>query len=125
MDPTHIGLFDLAERRLAWLDRRSTVLAQNVANADTPGWVPKDLQPFTLALAQAGVTPLRTNLRHLPGTSTEDPAARPVVGERSPDGNAVRLDVELTKVADTETAHMLVGDLWKKYFGLFHTALGR
>ena len=29
MDPTDIGLFRLAERRLAWVDRRQQVLAQN------------------------------------------------------------------------------------------------
>ena len=50
---------------------------------------------------------------------------RPVPGERSPDGNGVRLDIELTHVADTETAHMLVGDLWRKYAGLFRIAAGR
>ena len=29
-------LLDLAERRLVWASQRETVLAQNVANADTP-----------------------------------------------------------------------------------------
>ena len=38
MDPTHIGLFDLAERRLAWADQRQTVLAQNIANAEHAGF---------------------------------------------------------------------------------------
>ena len=38
MDPKRIGLFDLAERRLAWTDQRRGVLAQNIANANTPGY---------------------------------------------------------------------------------------
>ncbi len=125
MDSTRIDLFDLAERRLGWLDRRSAMLAENIANADTPGWRPRDLLPFTAALAQAGVAPLRTNPLHLAGTSIRDPAERVQDGERAPDGNAVRLDVELTKVADTDSAHLLVTDLWKKYIGLYRTALGR
>jgi flagellar basal-body rod protein FlgB len=125
MDPTQIGLFELAERRLSWLDRRSAVLAQNVANADTPSWRVRDLQPFDAALTRVGVLPLRTNSQHLAGTSTTVAGTRTLTGERSPDGNAVRLDVELTKVADTDTAHMLVSDIWKKYMGLFRTALGR
>ena len=45
MDPKRIGLFDLAERRLAWADRRQAVLAQNIANANTPGYKPHDLHP--------------------------------------------------------------------------------
>ena len=34
---TQGGVFDLAEQRLAWLDQRQRMLAQNVANANTPG----------------------------------------------------------------------------------------
>ena len=33
--------------------------------------------------------------------------------------------IELSKVADTESAQMLVGTLWKSYLGLFRTALGK
>ena len=38
MDPTDIGLFRLAEQRLAWADQRQQLLARNVANANTPGF---------------------------------------------------------------------------------------
>jgi flagellar basal-body rod protein FlgB len=41
MGTTHIDLFNLAEQRLAWADRRQAVLAQNVANANTPGYKPQ------------------------------------------------------------------------------------
>jgi flagellar basal-body rod protein FlgB len=125
VDPTQIGLFELAERRLSWLDRRATVLSQNVSNADTPSWKTRDLRPFDAAMTRAGVAPVRTDLRHMAGTSTNVAGAQTLEGERAPDGNAVQLDVELTKVAETETAHMLVSDLWKKYMGLFRSVLGR
>jgi flagellar basal-body rod protein FlgB len=125
VDTTQIGLFELAERRMAWLDRRSVVLAQNVANAETPLWRTRDLRPFDAALTRVGVSPARTDPQHLAGTSTTISGSRMLAGERAPDGNAVRLDVELTKVAETETAHMLVSDLWRKYMGLFRAALGR
>jgi len=110
---------------MSYLDRRSAVLAENIANADTPGWQSRDLQPFTAALARLGVAPARTNPLHLAGTSLSDPALQLLTGERAPDGNAVRLDVELRKVADTDSAHLLVTDLWKKYLGMFRTAMGR
>ena len=56
MDPTQsgrpqIGLFALADRRLAWLGARQGVLAQNVANADTPGWQQRDIRPFSDVLS--------------------------------------------------------------------------
>ena len=44
---------------------------------------------------------------------------------QSPDGNAVALDEQLVKVADTETAHALVTTIYRTYLGMFNTALGR
>ena len=110
---------------MAWLDRRTAVLAENIANADTPGWKSRDLKPFGATLAAVGVSPLRTNPMHLAGTAGDDAAARALVGESAPDGNTVRVDVEMTKVADTETAQTLVSNLWKSYVGMFRTALGK
>jgi flagellar basal-body rod protein FlgB len=128
MDPTQIGLFDLAERRLAWADRRQAVLAQNIANANTPGFQPHDLKPFAAALDHANsVTPVRTQPNHLAGTaggaSQAELVERPRT--RAPDGNAVTLDEQLVKVANTETAHALVTTIYKKYLGMFAMALGR
>jgi flagellar basal-body rod protein FlgB len=45
--------------------------------------------------------------------------------ERAPDGNAVSVETELTKVADDETNAALVGNLWKSYMGMYLNALGR
>jgi flagellar basal-body rod protein FlgB len=127
MDLTRIPLFELAERRLAWADRRQAVLAQNVANADTPGWQPRDIAPFAAAVAETGVSLARTDPAHLAGTSdTAALGAKPVRPTgREPDGNAVSLDQELTKVADTETAHSLVTAIYHTCLGLFRTALGQ
>ena len=70
MDPKRIGLFDLAERRLAWADRRQAVLAQNIANANTPRFKPHDLKSFATTLGDAvGVAQVRTHPNHLTGTA--------------------------------------------------------
>jgi len=39
------GLFHLLGQRMDWLGQRQKVLAQNIANADTPDYVPHDLKP--------------------------------------------------------------------------------
>ncbi len=128
MDPTRIGVFDLAERRLSWADHRQAVLAQNIANANTPNYKPHDLRPFASALAGAtAVAPMRTQPNHLAGTVAAK-APNEVVDRthmRSPDGNAVALDEQLVKVADTETTHSLVTTIYRKYLGMFSMALGR
>ena len=38
MDPTKTGPIALAEQRLRWAEARQRVLAQNIANADTPNY---------------------------------------------------------------------------------------
>ena len=125
LDSSKFALFDLADRRLAWVDRRQQILAQNVANADTPHFQARDVTPFAAQLASAGIVPAQTNPMHLAGTLPAGAKAAPTPGERAPDGNAVSLDVELSKIADTDATHELVGDLYRKYLGFFRTAIGR
>ena len=123
-----IALLDLAEKRMAWADRRQQVLAQNIANANTPHWQARDLTPFSAALAKAhGAGMALTQTRHLVGVgqgATGQPEVQKAA-ERAPDGNAVALDEQLTKIADTETAQELATNLYKKYLGMFRVALGR
>ena len=121
------SVFDLAEKRLAWLDRRQGLLAQNIANANTPGYQARDLAPFALklSLAEAAATPMRTDPLHLAGTVDDGALALTRPAEHGPDGNAVPLDTQLTEVADTDASQELVTDLYKKYMNLFRTALGR
>lgn len=130
MDPSGIGLFRLAEERMAWLDRRQAVLAQNVANADTPGYQPRDIRPFKDVLARTGAgfgaALAQTSPLHLApagGQSVDLLQARPQ--ERAPDGNAVSLEQQLLRVADTGTAQELATTLYRKYSGMFRLALGR
>jgi flagellar basal-body rod protein FlgB len=127
MDPTNIPLFNLAEQRLAWTDRRQEVLAQNIANLNTPNWQAKDLRPFSQALeGVAGTALARTEPGHLAGT--QDTAAQSLLvtlaSPHQPDGNAVSLDDQLTKVADTATSQEIASTLYKKYLSMFSLALG-
>lgn len=130
MDNSQLGLFDLADRRLRWIDRRQEVLANNVANADTPRWRPRDIAAFADTLDRAstaigGGSLALTNPLHLAGTAQDEAGSRAIkVTEHAPDGNAVALDSELAKIGDTEAAHELVTGLYKKYLALFRAAIG-
>jgi flagellar basal-body rod protein FlgB len=128
MDPSQSTPLALAERRLAWLDARQRVLAQNIANADTPAYRPRDLPDFARMVVQRSAVPVglaRTDQRHL--AAAHDPRARPDrdAAEVSPNGNAVSLDREAMRVADTDSAHALAIGLHRRWLGLFRTALGR
>src|SRR5690606_18697091 len=38
MDLSGMTLFDMARQKMSWLGQRQAVLAQNIANSDTPGY---------------------------------------------------------------------------------------
>lgn len=128
MDPTQTGPLALAERRLHWLDARQRVLAQNMANADTPGYRPNDLRPFRETLARASGTALAvTNSQHIasPGGRAPDARQDRRAIERTPDGNAVSIEEQALKVAETDQAHALAITLHRRFMNMFRTALGR
>jgi flagellar basal-body rod protein FlgB len=118
----------LAERRLQWLDRRQSVLAQNVANADTPRYRPRDLSPFQRELAgQTRLALARTQDGHGAGNAASAIGARTdrTVSEVTPDGNAVSLDREALRIAETDTAHQVAMSVHRSFMGMFRAALGR
>ena len=82
------------------------------------------MAPFAAALEQFGVTPVRTSPLHLAGFSQAAPTQRQPAGARAPDGNAVGLEDQMTKVAENENAQAMTGNLWKTYMSMFMTALG-
>ena len=133
MDISKIPIFRMMTAKMRWLEHRQRVLAQNIANADTPGYVPQDLKPlnfktsvrrdsFKLQLAV-------TNDSHLPGkiqkTAFGTAQKSRETYETSPTGNAVVLEEQLVKVADNAAAHQLVTNLYRKQIGMFRLALGR
>jgi flagellar basal-body rod protein FlgB len=127
MDVLGTGPVALAERRLAWLDSRQRLLAQNVANADTPGYRPRDAVPFAELLARRGSLPgvVTTDARHIMPARARAGEMAARVTERTPNGNAVSIEEQALRIAETDQAHALAMGLHRKYLGLFRTALGR
>ncbi len=128
------SLFALISARQRWLGARFTALAQNVANADTPDYRPRDLprESFAALLRsrleaeRAAWRLVRTDPRHI----AAEPLApelrpRPVEPvELSPSGNGVSLPEELQKLAETQRDYLLAVNLYGTYKRLFRTVLG-
>ena len=132
MDLSKIPLFSMLNDRMAWLGQRQEVLAHNIANADTPGFVPSDLVPVDFwKLAQAevrriGVT--ATDAGHLVGASrptTFRQTEQTVAYETTPSGNAVVLEEQLMKVSQTVMDHRIIANLYSKHLAMIRMALGR
>jgi flagellar basal-body rod protein FlgB len=117
-------LFALAERRMAYIGQRQQLLAQNVANANTPHYEARDLPSFDSLLKARPTTLAATNPLHIQSPVQPASLLQAIPAERAPDGNAVNVETELTKIADNESNSALVGNLWKSYMGMYLNALG-
>jgi hypothetical protein len=72
MDLFQLKLFQRMSERMGWLGARQEVLAQNIANSDTPDFVPHDMKALKFVDHLDQVAPIaqaRTNAMHLGGTS--------------------------------------------------------
>ena len=132
MDLNKIPFLDLINRRLAWLSQRQDVLAENVANGDTPGYKPRDLKEQSFAELLHGTNSnsvqlvatqpghIGTPMRSAAYKVIADPAATSTLN-----GNAVDMEGEMMKVSKTGIDYQFAINLYKKQIGMIKTALGR
>ena len=125
------GLFSLLGKRMDWLGQRQKVLAQNIANADTPDYVPQDLkaQDFRRMVERnylPSLKPDATQAGHIQ-TSTLRADDRSVDQkdryETAPSGNAVVLEEQLINVAQTQADYNAITNLYKKQVSMLKMAL--
>jgi len=130
MDMHDLPLLSLLRERMTWLNQRQDVLSQNVANADTPRYVARDLKAldFDRMVGQAsGTKMMTTNARHIAissahGGKFEDHETPD--HESDPNGNAVSLEVEMIKVADTQAQYAAAANIYSKAVRMMKTAIG-
>ncbi len=130
MPIANIPILSMLRTRMHWHQERQRLLAENVANADTPGFRPRDLASIDFSRALAGVgRPLalaRTEPAHLAGSSVPARFAAHRGGyETRPAGNAVNLEDEMLKVAANQMDHQAAASLYSRSLGLFRMALGK
>ena len=131
MNLPDVPLLSMLRERMTWLNQRQELLSQNVANADTPNYVARDLKPldFEQALSQAGsgAGMMTTNERHIalsPSHANKFEEHDTPDQEFSPNGNAVSLEMEMIKVSDTQAQFQAAANLYAKAMTLMKTAIG-
>ncbi len=129
MDISHIPLFQMLTQRMSWITQRQTVLAENVANANTPGYVAKDLkEPDFAALVERNNGSIQ-----LAATQPGHIASRAGAGEfaavatpegTSLDGNGVSMEEQMMKISSNAADYALMTSLYKEHVTLIKTVLG-
>lgn len=111
MDNQGISFLSALQNRMGWLSDRQKIVAQNVANASTPGFKPKDLkaQDFAAMVAgqesgQGGLGLAMTNGMHIAPESMGPSHAEAIDSpdsETTLDGNSVVLEEQMLKMSDS------------------------
>lgn len=120
--------------KMQWHQERQRVLAENIANSDTPNFRPRDLVEPKFAsngASVAGTTDalpmLRTSGTHIAaaGSAPGFPLDRKGGYETRPAGNAVNLEDEMLKVSANQMDYAAVTTLYSRSLNLLKTAIGK
>ena len=129
MDLTQIPIFAEMAKRLQWLTARQDVIAENVANANTPGFKQGDLKPldFSKLLSPQPGAPLQlatTDPQHLQAPA--DAASGPNGAfERVDSGAPVSLEQQMMMLSQTASDFNFTTALYQKQIALIKAAIGQ
>jgi flagellar basal-body rod protein FlgB len=132
MDYADISLFSTMKAKMNYMSQRQGVLAENIANADTPNYLAQDVKEPDFAQMVAGAGKLRmaiTNAKHIAAGSESggrfEVQKRDSTYELNPDGNNVSIEEEMSKIAENQAEYNKVTNLYRKTVDMFKTAIGR
>jgi flagellar basal-body rod protein FlgB len=103
-------LFELASSQARWLELRQSTIAANVANANTPGFKARDVEPFHKVLDGMPVRLAMTSPAHLQLSAVETDTkatAKKDSWEVVHSGNSVSLEQEMVKGGDVNRDYSL------------------
>jgi len=121
-----LELTRMAQSLAAHSGARMAVIAQNVANADTPGYKAKDLPGFAKVFADAGGNMRATRAGHLTAASAAMmPAVEIANGREAPNGNSVSLEGEMVKSVEARQGHDMALAIYRATSDVIRASLGR
>jgi flagellar basal-body rod protein FlgB len=129
---TDIPILSMLRTRMQWNQVRQEVLAENIANADTPNYQAKDLaEPdFSRQVSRvASVGLARTDPNHIAGAAGGgDSGFAANIKDRyeiRPRGNAVSHEDEMLKLGNNQQDYEAVTAMYTHSLGLIKMALDR
>jgi flagellar basal-body rod protein FlgB len=121
--PVDLSAVDTLQAAMTYHRERHTVLAGNVANLDTPGYRPMDLQrrtaedPVAMTVTHEGQIATQTDSDYV--TSYDDGGAL-----QGSDGNAVTLEREMSKIDANRARYATSAELVSRRLAMLRYAAG-
>lgn len=138
MSLTDLPILGMLRTKMHWHQARQSLLAENVANADMPGFKPRDLSmpspneirgltaPASAEIGSDGLA--RTSPNHIGLAAASGAGADPrrFQGfEVRPSGNGVNLEEEMLKAGDNQSDYQLAASLYQKSLEALKIAVGK
>jgi flagellar basal-body rod protein FlgB len=119
--------------KMRWHQARQGLLAENVANADNPGFKGSDLRQYSFDDRLRAVTPptvsTATTQKHHYATSLSPDSGFEAVDmvnfEVTPRGNGITLEDEMMKVTGNMMDYQAATSVYQKSVKILRTALGK
>ena len=125
-----IPVLGMIQRGMSWMSRNHDVVANNIANADTPDFKAKELKPIAFGKqcgAQVGAVQVsRTSPAHMTGLASSGSGKVRVdrdTYEISSTGNSVILEEQGVKIARNAMDYQLATSLYSKSVGMVRAVI--
>lgn len=140
VDTSSIAIFQAVTGRMRELQAKQEVIAQNVANADTPGYQARELveRDFSDVLAKVSdpsgapkvakpgiAVPAEMTALGSQAAARADTRTERGTFEVKPNGNTVVLEEQLLSLANVQMEYTALTNLYRKQSGLIKTAIGK
>jgi flagellar basal-body rod protein FlgB len=137
MDITNLPMFGLIKERMSWVGQRQQVIAQNIANADTPNYRARDIKEFDFKKSLrehapknangGGISMRVTHPMHMSGgggaSSSVASSATRKPYETAPDGNSVILEEQMVKMNEAAVQHSTMVGLYRKHLSMIKSVV--
>jgi len=121
-----LELTRMAQSLATYSGSRMSVIAENVANADTPGYKARDMPAFAEVYEAAGPDMRATRPGHMTAASPNAmPSPDVVRGHEAPNGNSVSLEAEMVKSVEARQSHEMALAIYRATSDVIRASLGR
>ena len=112
------NVFSMIYSRMNWLDSQLATSAENLQNANVPGWDRRVLEPlsFKTTLNSSASIPMQTNAKHFSGTLTQGNGVTVKTDRHRAatlNGNSVSIEQELQTINQSTIDHAQMVQLYK------------
>ena len=131
MDLKNLSVFNMAQRNMQYLTARQQIIAENIANASTPGYLARDIKKTSFEENLANSTKLQlatTNPKHLQGIPPKKAPQEFQIYTPQPsealtiDGNGVILEDQMNQASKVSSEYKRMITIFNKYKSMMQVA---